>query len=68
MSDDRRPIRCLTPREPAFPRGQLRLFFGYAGGRGKDLCHAESAHRACKDGRDCIIGYIEPHADPKPSS
>lgn len=45
-------------------RGSLRVFFGYAAGVGKTYTMLENAHRARSEGRDVVVGYIEPHTPP----
>lgn len=46
-------------------RGSLRIFFGYAAGVGKTYAMLESAHHAIRQGRDVVVGYVEPHARPE---
>ncbi len=43
-------------------RGQLKIFLGYAAGVGKTYAMLENARRAQRDGREVVLGYIEPHA------
>ena len=45
-------------------RGSLRVFFGYAAGVGKTYSMLENAHRAQSEGREVLIGYVEPHTRP----
>jgi len=45
-------------------RGSLRIFFGYAAGVGKTFTMLQTARRARDEGRDVVIGYVEPHARP----
>lgn len=45
-------------------RGLLRIFFGYAAGVGKTYTMLETARREAKEGREVVLGYIEPHARP----
>jgi len=45
-------------------KGSLRIFFGYAAGVGKTYTMLETARRARAEGRDVVIGYVEPHARP----
>lgn len=45
--------------------GKLKIFFGYAAGVGKTYSMLEAAHKAIDNGKDVIIGYIEPHARPE---
>ncbi|WP_437221887.1 DUF4118 domain-containing protein [Planctomicrobium sp. SH661] len=42
-------------------RGSLRIFFGYAAGVGKTYSMLQAARQAKHEGRDVVIGYIEPH-------
>jgi two-component system sensor histidine kinase KdpD len=37
------------------------LFFGYAAGVGKTYAMLENAQRAKAEGRDVVVGYVEPH-------
>lgn len=46
-------------------RGSLKIFFGYAAGVGKTYTMLEDAQRAKAQGRDVVVGYIEPHARPE---
>jgi two-component system, OmpR family, sensor histidine kinase KdpD len=46
-------------------RGRLRVFFGYAAGVGKTYTMLETARRAKAEGRDVVVGYIEPHGRPE---
>ncbi len=46
-------------------RGSLRIFFGYAAGVGKTYSMLETARQAVKQGREVVVGYIEPHARPE---
>ena len=41
-------------------RGSLKIFFGYAAGVGKTYSMLVNAQRAKADGRDVVVGYIEP--------
>jgi hypothetical protein len=51
--------------ETASSRGKLRLFFGYAAGVGKTYAMLQAAQAMKREGRDVIIGYVEPHARPE---
>ncbi|WP_437193289.1 DUF4118 domain-containing protein [Planctomicrobium sp. SH527] len=42
-------------------RGTLRIFFGYAAGVGKTYSMLQAARQARREGRDVIVGYVEPH-------
>lgn len=43
-------------------RGKLKIFLGYASGVGKTYSMLLSARRATQEGREVVLGYIEPHA------
>lgn len=42
-------------------RGKLKIFFGYAAGVGKTYSMLATARRAKDEGRDVVVGYVEPH-------
>jgi two-component system sensor histidine kinase KdpD len=42
-------------------RGSLKIFFGYAAGVGKTHSMLETARRAQTEGREIVVGYVEPH-------
>ncbi len=42
-------------------RGALRIFFGYAAGVGKTYSMLQAARQAIKEGREVVVGYVEPH-------
>ncbi len=69
MPDDRPDpdavLAQVQAREAQERRGSLRIFFGYAAGVGKTYAMLQSAHAAVKEGRDVVVGYIEPHARPE---
>ncbi|MCI0361961.1 MAG: sensor histidine kinase KdpD [Planctomycetaceae bacterium] len=46
-------------------RGKLKIFFGAAPGVGKTYAMLEAARKMGKEGRDVVVGYIEPHARPE---
>jgi len=46
-------------------RGKLKIFFGAAPGVGKTYAMLEAARKVAKEGRDVLVGYIEPHARPE---
>jgi two-component system, OmpR family, sensor histidine kinase KdpD len=46
-------------------RGSLKVFFGYAAGVGKTYTMLENAQRAKRQGRDVVVGYVEPHGRPE---
>jgi two-component system sensor histidine kinase KdpD len=73
MNDDRPTPEQMLARlkaeagcdRAAAPRGRLRLFFGYAAGVGKTYAMLQSAQAAKKEGRDIVVGYVEPHGRPE---
>jgi two-component system, OmpR family, sensor histidine kinase KdpD len=42
-------------------RGQLKIYMGYAAGVGKTYKMLEEAHALKAQGKDIVIGYLEPH-------
>jgi two-component system sensor histidine kinase KdpD len=68
MADPRRNpdvlLAEIEAEERRVHRGSLRIFFGYAAGVGKTYTMLQTAHRARDEGRDVVIGYVEPHARP----
>ena len=46
-------------------RGTLKVFFGYAAGVGKTYTMLETARRAKAEGREVVVGYVEPHGRPE---
>lgn len=46
-------------------RGSLKVFFGYAAGVGKTYSMLENAQRAKAEGREIVVGYVEPHGRPE---
>jgi two-component system sensor histidine kinase KdpD len=46
-------------------RGSLRIFFGYAAGVGKTYSMLEAARQAVSQGREVVVGYVEPHNRPE---
>lgn len=53
-----------TRRDMQGGLGKLRIFFGYAAGVGKTYAMLLAARAAQAEGKDVVIGYIEPHARP----
>lgn len=49
----------------ASSEGKLRLFFGYAAGVGKTYAMLQAAQAMKREGREVVIGYVEPHARPE---
>lgn len=66
MSDGRPDADLLLAQvqaeEAHTRRGLMRIFFGYAAGVGKTYTMLETAHKARAEGREVVVGYIEPHA------
>jgi two-component system sensor histidine kinase KdpD len=50
----------LAPQNPGF----LKVFVGYAAGVGKSFAMLQAANVALLQGRDVLVGWIEPHARP----
>ena len=46
-------------------KAKLKVFFGYAAGVGKTYAMLKEAHELQNEGKDVIVGYIEPHARPE---
>jgi two-component system sensor histidine kinase KdpD len=74
MSDQERPtpeqmlarIRSeSTEAASASSEGKLRLFFGYAAGVGKTYAMLQAAQAMKREGKEVVIGYVEPHARPE---
>lgn len=55
----------VKAEEAQSTRGSLRIFFGYAAGVGKTYSMLKAARYAIKQGRDIVIGYVEPHERPE---
>jgi two-component system sensor histidine kinase KdpD len=45
----------------SLPRGQLKIYLGYAAGVGKTYRMLEDAHALSRTGVDVVVGYFEPH-------
>lgn len=54
-----------TEVESESSEGKLRLFFGYAAGVGKTYAMLQAAQAMKREGREVVIGYVEPHARPE---
>jgi two-component system sensor histidine kinase KdpD len=69
MSDDRPDPDALLAKvqeeEARSERGKLKIFFGAAPGVGKTYSMLEAARKVAKEGRDVLVGYIEPHVRPE---
>ncbi|MBI1249359.1 DUF4118 domain-containing protein [bacterium] len=44
--------------------GSLKIFFGYAAGVGKTYSMLANAQQAKSNGREVVVGYVEPHGRP----
>jgi two-component system sensor histidine kinase KdpD len=68
MNDDRPNPDSLLARvveeENRADRGTLRIFFGYAAGVGKTFAMLSAAQREKAEGRQVVVGYVEPHGRP----
>ncbi|MGN6135819.1 MAG: DUF4118 domain-containing protein, partial [Aureliella sp.] len=51
----------VKAEEAEAQRGSLKVFFGYAAGVGKTYGMLEDAQRAKSEGREVVVGYVEPH-------
>jgi two-component system sensor histidine kinase KdpD len=49
-------------------RGRYRILLGMAAGVGKTYRMLQEGHQAQADGRDVVIGYLEPHERPETSA
>jgi two-component system sensor histidine kinase KdpD len=69
MNDNRPNPDSLLARvveeESRVDRGKLRIFFGYAAGVGKTFAMLSAAQREKADGRQVVVGYVEPHGRPE---
>lgn len=55
----------VQAEEAQAKRGSLRVFFGYAAGVGKTFSMLENAQRTRAEGREVVVGYVEPHGRPE---
>lgn len=55
----------VQEEEAQAKRGALRIFLGYAAGVGKTFSMLENAQRARAEGREVVVGYVEPHGRPE---
>jgi two-component system sensor histidine kinase KdpD len=55
----------VKAEEAEAKRGSLKVFFGYAAGVGKTYSMLENAQRAKAEGREVVVGYVEPHGRPE---
>ncbi len=55
----------VVAEEARSARGGLKLFFGAAPGVGKTYAMLEAGRKQAKEGRDVVVGYVEPHVRPE---
>ena len=55
----------VQAEEAQAKRGSLKIFFGYAAGVGKTYSMLENARQAKAEGREVVVGYVEPHGRPE---
>ena len=55
----------VQAEEVKLKRGKLKIFFGMAPGVGKTYAMLQAARKACEEGIDVVVGYVEPHARPE---
>ena len=58
-------IRAEEEETRRGPRGKLKVFFGMAPGVGKTYAMLEAGRKLSREGRDVVVGYVEPHARPE---
>lgn len=58
-------LKEIMSEEEKKGQGKLKIFFGYAAGVGKTYRMLKYAHQMKKEGKDVVIGYLEPHARPE---
>ncbi|MES2793543.1 MAG: sensor histidine kinase KdpD [Planctomycetota bacterium] len=68
--DDLRPnpealLASMQNEAARASRGRLKIFFGYAAGVGKTFSMLQAAQRELAEGREVVIGYVEPHNRPE---
>lgn len=57
-------LRSIQNEQDRITHGKLKIFFGYAAGVGKTYTMLEAAQQAKRNGRDVVVGYVEPHLRP----
>jgi two-component system sensor histidine kinase KdpD len=57
-------LAALKAEEADRAKGKLKIFFGYAAGVGKTYAMLEAARQAKANGREVVVGYVEPHGRP----
>jgi two-component system, OmpR family, sensor histidine kinase KdpD len=66
MSEPNRPdpdalLDAILEQESGMKHGRLKVFLGMSAGVGKTYAMLEAAHKAQREGRDVVIGYVESH-------
>ncbi len=59
--EERRDPESFLGLEAESPKGKLKLYLGGAAGVGKTYRMLEEAHQLRAEGRDVVLGLIEPH-------
>jgi two-component system sensor histidine kinase KdpD len=54
-------LAAIEKEAAAQRRGRLKVFLGMSAGVGKTYAMLEAAHRARREGREVVIGYVETH-------
>lgn len=57
-------LRSIQNEQDRITHGKLKIFFGYAAGVGKTYTMLEAAQQAKRNGKDVVVGYVEPHLRP----
>ncbi len=70
MHSDHRPdpdavLAKVAAESSSTGEGRLKIFFGYAAGVGKTYAMLAAAQVARREGREVVVGYVEPHARPE---
>jgi two-component system sensor histidine kinase KdpD len=70
MHSDHRPdpdavLAKVAAESSSTGEGRLKIFFGYAAGVGKTFAMLAAAQVARREGREVVVGYVEPHARPE---
>ena len=58
-------LKKVKKTEERENNAKLKVFFGYAAGVGKTYAMLKEAHELQDEGKDVLLGYIEPHARPE---
>src|SRR5690348_9885825 len=63
--DPDRLLQQLRAEDPVGRRGRLKVFFGFAAGVGKTFSMLQEAQALGAQGREVVVGYVEPHGRPE---